>query len=504
MLMRIMRQHNRPTSINLPLELLKTNPVRISIIILIILRVNTSPNNMVSQIGHGAEDDGQRSEKTRIRILQNKDTHLTLPGALLRLASLSLLSLTVKELALLVGAQSTQDALTLILLDLLGGNAALLGLLFLVDTAQLLDLLFADVTDLAHDFATEVGGGDQFVGQAQELVEQRESGGIAGRGGGEVSRELDTLLGDSLVDPGNTHLSVDGLVRHDQVLKVITSLLNGLDQLRGEEGIANLGTLGHHGDPRRELGVVLRESDGGIVAVVAELAHVALVNNSPDEAVVSRTRHLNGSSILGENGNQVLLLTIESIQQSLVFLNGGLPALKEEAENILHDVGDGVVSLGHLDVDVEEGNVLAASRIRSELRGRPLLQQRLGVGELHGDCLTFHGSRSSDSIESDDGKLLLKIRSVGLRPVPRLTSVLARSPQMEEDNQEDDGHDHCLLLEVARGCPLPYPVPGRVGDGLGGQSVGSRDDGRVCEEGGRRRVGSFHEVGEVYQSQLSN
>lgn len=61
--MRIMRQHNRSTSINFPLELLKTNPIRIGIIILIVLRINTSPDDMVSQISHGAEDDGRMSEE---------------------------------------------------------------------------------------------------------------------------------------------------------------------------------------------------------------------------------------------------------------------------------------------------------------------------------------------------------------------------------------------------------------------------------------------------------
>src|SRR3954453_8370959 len=82
------------------------------------------------------------------------------------------------------------------------------------------------------------------------------------------------------------HGLVNRLVSHDQELKVITSLFNSLDQLRGEESVADLSILGHDGNPRGELGVILGEGDGGIVTVIAELAHVALVNNSPDKAIV--------------------------------------------------------------------------------------------------------------------------------------------------------------------------------------------------------------------------
>ena len=61
--MRIMGQHNGATSVNLPLELFKTNPIRVRIIIFIVLCINASPNDVISQIGHSSEDDGRMSEE---------------------------------------------------------------------------------------------------------------------------------------------------------------------------------------------------------------------------------------------------------------------------------------------------------------------------------------------------------------------------------------------------------------------------------------------------------
>lgn len=142
----------------------------------------------------------ERKREDRRRIRQ-RTINLALAGALLHGTSLTLLGFTVQELALLISAQATQDALTLFLLNFLGGDAALLSLLFFLDTAELLNLLLADVAYLAHHLATEMGGGNELISEAKELVEQREGVGVARSGGGEVSRELNALLGDGLLDP---------------------------------------------------------------------------------------------------------------------------------------------------------------------------------------------------------------------------------------------------------------------------------------------------------------
>lgn len=129
---------------------------------------------------------------------QAEFTALTLTGVLLHVATLFLLSLAVQELALLISAHATEETLTLLLLDLLSSQLALLGLLFLLNSAQLLDLLFAYVPDLAHHLTAEVGGGNELVGEAQELVEEGQSCVVAV---GKVDGKLDTLLRDGLVDP---------------------------------------------------------------------------------------------------------------------------------------------------------------------------------------------------------------------------------------------------------------------------------------------------------------
>lgn len=119
-------------------------------------------------------------------------------GLLLLGTALVLLGLALQELALLIGGHAAQDTLTLLFLDLLSGNFALLGLLLLLGAAQLLGLLLADIADLAHHLGAEVGGGNEFIGETQELVEEGQSRGV---GRCKVDGKLDTLLGDGLIDP---------------------------------------------------------------------------------------------------------------------------------------------------------------------------------------------------------------------------------------------------------------------------------------------------------------
>lgn len=134
------------------------------------------------------------------------NSRLALAGLSLHGTTLTLLTLAFQELALLLSRHATEKTLTLLLLDLLCSQLALLGLLFLLSAAQLLDLLVADTTDLPHHLATEVRGRDESVGEAQVLVEKGQSRGVAG---GEVDGELDTLLGDGLVDPKQDVRNID-------------------------------------------------------------------------------------------------------------------------------------------------------------------------------------------------------------------------------------------------------------------------------------------------------
>jgi hypothetical protein len=81
------------------------------------------------------------------------------------------LPLLLQILALLVRTQPAKFRIPLFALELVGREFALLGLLLLVDFADLGNLLFARLLDAAQGFGAEVGGCSQVVGEAQEVLE---------------------------------------------------------------------------------------------------------------------------------------------------------------------------------------------------------------------------------------------------------------------------------------------------------------------------------------------
>lgn len=104
---------------------------------------------------------------------------LRLDGAPLHALLALLLPLLVEELALLVGTETAELGIALLLLQLVGCQLALLGFFLLVQAADLGDLIFARLPDAAQRFGAEVRLGDEGVGEAQE-------GGEDGEGGGRV------------------------------------------------------------------------------------------------------------------------------------------------------------------------------------------------------------------------------------------------------------------------------------------------------------------------------
>jgi hypothetical protein len=110
-----------------------------------------------------------------------------------------LLPLLLEELALLVRAQTAQLGVALLLLELVGGDLALLGLLLLVEAPDLGDLVIAGCLDAAQRFRAEVCGGHEGVGEAQELGEDGEGGGGVA---GELEGEVDALAGFGVVEAG--------------------------------------------------------------------------------------------------------------------------------------------------------------------------------------------------------------------------------------------------------------------------------------------------------------
>jgi hypothetical protein len=111
------------------------------------------------------------------------------------------LPLLIQELALLVCAQSSELRVTLFPLELVCSRLALLCLLLLIHLANLGDLLFARLLDAAESFGTEMRGGSEVIGKAQEVLEERERRGVVGL---ELHGEVDALLGLGLVEAVRT------------------------------------------------------------------------------------------------------------------------------------------------------------------------------------------------------------------------------------------------------------------------------------------------------------
>ena len=95
---------------------------------------------------------------------------------------------------------------TRILLRLVLSKLALLGLLLVVELADLGNLLLARGLDATHGFGAEVGLGGEEVGEAQEVGEERDGGGVRGTGGLELEGELDALGLDGVVESGRKGL----------------------------------------------------------------------------------------------------------------------------------------------------------------------------------------------------------------------------------------------------------------------------------------------------------
>lgn len=227
---------------------------------------------------------------------------------------------------------------------------------------------------------------------------------------------------------GNSlHGLINRLVGNNQVLEVIAGLLNSLGKLIREQSIRDLRTLGHDRNPVRQLVVIPGESDASVVAVLTELPHVVLVHNSPDESIVGGVVDLQGRAIIGREGDNILLLSIEGVRGSLVGFRRGGPALKQEAQDSLRPESDGVVPLGELNGHVHERHVLTTGRVGGEFLSGAFLEERLGVG------LSF-AVAVAGAVETHNGELALQSGGVSLRPVARLAAVLARAPEVEEDN----------------------------------------------------------------------
>lgn len=235
--------------------------------------------------------------------------------------------------------------------------------------------------------------------------------------------------------------------------------------------------------------MVLARGQRKIVAILAQALHEVLVDHSEDEAIESAVGDFLTGSLCDDRGD-LGLLPIEDVCGSFQALDGGGYAFEEERDEKLAEAHERVEALCQGQLEVDEGDVLTAGRVGRELIGLLLLEEIGGVELLRTSLRTRI---------TDLGKLLLENGGMQLDPVVRLAPIAARAPEMYCDDNEDEGQDVELELEVIEGGALPHAVPGRVWN-----LADSRGRTRSCEARGggegresRGRVWCACVVGEV-------
>lgn len=293
------------------------------------------------------------------------------------------------------------------------------------------------------------------------------------------------------LQPGNSRLGLlNRLVRNDQILKRITSVLGSLDELRGQKKVGNLGALAHDGQPLGKLGVVLGDGKRQVVAIIANLLHLVLVNKSPNKVVIGALVLGLELASAGDRGHNLGLSSIKGIDGSVTDILGSGEAVPEESKSGLEDGGERVEALDKSKLDIDEGDVGTAGGVGSKLEETLLAN------------FSHLGLRGWNPVKAHGGELGGKGSVVGLDPLPGLGAVAASAEEVEEEEEANDGENDALALELREGMALVEAVPFCVGAqclrGLGsGQGVG---DG---SKGNWRWLGALLEVCKVFGRPLA-
>ena len=294
------------------------------------------------------------------------------------------------------------------------------------------------------------------------------------------------------------------MVRNNEVLEKVTGRLGSLDQLRGKEGVSNLGTLTHDRQPLGKLVVVLGVSKGDIVALVADLLHALLVDNGPDKAVESALLiALTKLGRTGHSGNSKGLLAIEGVQDGLDGIGGLSVTVPEETNDVLGEGDEGVEALDQGELDIDKGNVDTAGGVGSELEQTLLLEDGItilgvDVGQSLGELIAGLVRKSpGHARETNKGKLGAQCRGMGANPLLGLGTVQTGAEEVEEQHDGDSSQNEALGLEFGKAMTLMDIVPLCVGDdSLRG--LGTGESGRYGYDGNGGRVGALREVGEIW------
>lgn len=407
----------------------------------------------------------------------------TLCLSLLVLAHL-LLPLLLEVSLLSLGVKTLEFSITLSLTGLLLLEEKFFLALALGGLLDLGNGALTDGANLLADLRAEVGNLDKEIGELEVVREERQKSVVDSVGGKRVLEE-EALARSGLLEGKRL---VDRLVRDDHVLEVVTSGFDSGNELRSKKGIGDFGALAHDSEPSRELRVILGESKRNVVSLVADSAHDVLVDNTPNETIVSALAIL-GTNLSGtrNRGNGKVLLAIEGVSQDLNSILGYGNRLDEEASEMLEGVDNGVELLGQSELDIGESRVLSASSVGCELKQGLLLDQLIGVEVLVID--------SGDATEADESVLLLENGSVSTDPALGPGAVATSADHVEEEDDTGDEKDDALHLELGDGMTFVDIVPLGVRNLSGSSS--STSSCRILSTDLRSWTRSLGEVGEI-------
>lgn len=327
---------------------------------------------------------------------------------------------------------------------------------------------------------------DEGVGETEEVLEEGEVG--WGGGVAEAEGQLQTLFGNEVVEAVGRVLLVfwissrlvcrylhkkkrnsrlGGILGHigdDEALEIVeTGLFDGGNKILCQESLGDLGTLAHDRGPVGKFGVVFGGGETDVVALVSEPLHGILVDNSPDETVVTRVFAPYGL-LARYTRDEVFLLAVECIGGDLDFFGNRRERVHEEGHDGLADHSKGVVTLVESDFQVGKSDVLSARGIGHEdVLG--LLFQNILVGAALLDglgqslLLDLDGTDDATTAEADACEFRLEGADVRSHPGIGAAAVRPDAPPVAGQDDQDDGQDDGLHLEITPCHALMHVVP---------------------------------------------
>ena len=225
------------------------------------------------------------------------------------------------------------------------------------------------------------------------------------------------------------------------------------------------------------------------------------MHDGEDEAVEGAVGDLLGVC-LAVYRSDLGLLAVEHVRGGLEALLRGREAVEEERQDVFTNHQHGVEALGEGQLEVDEGDVLAAGSVGGVLVGLLLAEDVLelrGLGQGAGEVVLANTAGALGGLEvADLDELLLQDGDVRLGPVAGLATVALGAPDVDDDDREEEGQDVHLQLEVVERRALPHAVPCRVRAASNASRSGGRH--RRGDQRGvvyRRWVGRARIVGEV-------